>query len=620
MHILKASGLKHEYGGEPLFEDIDMEIRTGERVALFGTNGIGKTTLLQGLLGRIQLTHGSIQRMIPLADWGSLDQQVEEGGELSVLEFVKHGSVELYQLSSKLKELQTRLSTAAAESAGVMEDYSQAYDRFMQLDGYGWEVRVEKCLQQLKLEPALWPQPFRQLSGGQKTRAQLAALMVREPEFIVLDEPTNHLDAQMLNWLEEWVCAYPGTVLYVSHDRTFIDRTATVVMELSRHDCRRYPGGYKDYCGQKELERRTQETLYARQEQEKEKLLESIRRYSQWFQQSHKAAGQNDFYRSKAKKNVSRMHAKGSALEKLERERVQKPRDAARLNMRLEDEGFAASTLLRMEQAAFAYSGKPALLRDFGLTVNRGDRLAILGPNGAGKSTLLKLAGGLLSPISGSVQLHPQTRIGYFAQELGNLDEEETLLGSLLSLPEMTESQARTILGCFMFKRDEVFRKIADLSMGEKCRVAFLKLYFGRFNLLVLDEPTNYLDIDTRERVEEALQQYPGALLLVTHDRYLIRRTANRLIVLDKKEPPQLFPGTYEEYEARGRSRPLDAVEQEQANECGKLELRLARLMQEAEPETDLQKQVLLQEMKGLQQQIAQLKGRQDLVKRTHPL
>ena len=413
---------------------------------------------------------------------------------------------------------------------------------------------------------------------------------------------------ETLDWLEEWVKAYPGTVLYVSHDRTFIDRTATTVLELTKQGSRRYPGGYSDYRAQKELELRTQETLHAKQEQEREKLLESIRRYSEWFQQAHRAAGQNDFYRSKSKKNVSRLHAKESALERLEQDRVLKPRQAAQLNMQLDAGAFAASALLRMNNVGFAYDGDRKLFRHLNLSVNRGDRIAILGPNGTGKSTLLKLIAGLLSPVSGSVQLNPQTKIGYFAQELDNLKMEETILDSLLTLPDMTQSQARTILGCFMFTREDVFKKIADLSMGEKCRVAFLKLYFGSANLLVLDEPTNYLDIGTRERVEEALQRYPGALLLVTHDRYLASKTANRLVIMDGQEDPYLFAGTYDDYTARRRNRPLSANEQERENECGQLELRLAQLMNSPEPQEAEASQSLALEIRQLGERIAKIK------------
>jgi ATPase subunit of ABC transporter with duplicated ATPase domains len=433
--------------------------------------------------------------------------------------------------------------------------------------------------------------------------------MVKEPKFVLLDEPTNHLDAETLSWLEQWVVVYPGTVLYVSHDRAFIDRTANSVLELSRLGCRRYPGGYSDYRTQKEVEMRTQETLYAKQKQEREKLLESIRRYSEWFQQSHKAAGQNDFLRSRSKKNVSRLHAKESALERLEHNRVQKPRDAAQLNMRLEGEAFHASTLLQMEDVGFAYTEERKLFNSFNLSVNRGDRIAVLGPNGAGKTSLLKLIAGQLSPVSGSVRIHPQTRIGYFAQELGNLEMNETILDSLLTLPEMTQSQARTILGCFLFSREDVFKKIGDLSMGEKCRVAFIKLYFGRANLLVLDEPTNYLDIDTRERVEEALQMYPGSVILVTHDRYLIRKAANRLVIMNKEEEPHLFPGTYDEYVSRDRSRTLTAEEQNRENECGTLELRLAQLINSPEPEEAGERQALISEIRRLRAQISELKG-----------
>lgn len=608
MFILKASNLRQEFGGEILFEEVTFDVRRGERVALFGSNGAGKTTLLQGLLNRVRLTGGEIQRTLPLEEWGWIDQQPEHGGRLNVLEYVQAGSGELFRMKQELNDLQAAMAAGGDNPAAAIEQYSRIYELYLQLDGYGWEVKAEKCLQRMKLPPALWTLTFDQLSGGQKTRAQLAALMVREPKFIVLDEPTNHLDSETLDWLEEWVNSYPGTILYVSHDRTFIDRTATTVLELTKQGSRRYPGGYSDYRAQKELELRTQETLYAKQEQEREKLLESIRRYSEWFQQSHNAAGQNDFYRAKAKKNVSRLHAKESALERLEQDRVSKPREAAQLNMQLDAGAFAGSALLRMEEVGFTYEGDRKLFRHFSLSVNRGDRIAVLGPNGTGKSTLLKLIAGLLPPVSGTVQLNPQTKIGYFAQELDNLKMGETILDSLLMLPDMTQSQARTILGCFMFTREDVFKKIADLSMGEKCRVAFLRLYFGNANLLVLDEPTNYLDIGTRERVEEALQRYPGALLLVTHDRYLASKAANRLIIMDGREDPYLFQGTYDEYTARKQNRPLSANEQELENECGQLELRLAQLINSPEPKEAEARQSLTLEIRQLGERIAKMK------------
>ncbi|MGO4698435.1 ribosomal protection-like ABC-F family protein [Paenibacillus sp. 2TAB26] len=602
MMLLKVKHVNKEWDGNILFENINFEVREGERLALFGRNGVGKTTLLQGLTGRISFDDGEVQRLLPLAEWGWLDQQAQMNSSLTLLEFVQAGTEELFRLKRSMVELTRRMQEDASES--LLSEYSELYERYAQLDGYSWEMKVERCLTQLSFDPSLWHLSFSQLSGGQKTKAQLAALMVREPKLVVLDEPTNHLDSSALDWLEEWVQDYPGTVIYVSHDRTFIDRTATTVLEFERDGCRRYSGGYTQYKAQKELELRTQEALHKKQELEREKLLESIRMYAEWFQQAHKAAGQNDFLRSKSKKNVSRLHAKESALERLNKDKVQKPREDSQLRMQLESDGFAAATLLRMEDVSFAYEGHRSVISRLNLTLGRGDRLAVLGPNGVGKSTLLKLATGSLLPSTGKVSIHPQVKIGYFEQELDKLDNEMTILDSLLLLPEMTQSHARTILGCFLFTKEDVFKRIGDLSMGERCRVAFLKLYFGKANLLVLDEPTNYLDISTREQVEQALQHYPGAVLLVTHDRYLIRQAANRLLVLDGKSEPSLFHGSYEEYVSKDRSRLLSADEQVSQNEREMLQLRLTQLMSCAEPEDPAEQKQLMNEIRQLRAQI----------------
>ncbi|RCW49139.1 ribosomal protection-like ABC-F family protein [Paenibacillus prosopidis] len=602
--LVKVKNVNKEWDGVKLFEQVTFEVKEGERLALFGRNGVGKTTLLQGLTGRLPFDGGDIQRLLPIEEWGWLDQQAQMDSSLTLLEFVQAGTAELFCLKRELADLTLRMQEQETGEK-MLNRYSELFERYAQLDGYSWEIKAERCLRKLNFDSKVWNVPFSQLSGGQKTKAQLASLMVREPKLVVLDEPTNHLDSAALDWLEQWVKAYPGTVVYVSHDRTFIDRTATTILELERNGCRRYPGGYTEYRAQKELELRTQEALYKKQEQEREKLLESIRMYSEWFQQAHKAAGQHDFLRSKSKKNVSRMHAKESAIERLDRDKVQKPREEAQLRMQLDTDGFAAATLLRMEDVGFAYEDQVTLFSHLSFSVDRGDRIAVLGPNGAGKSTLLKLATGSLAPITGKVSIHPQTRIGYFEQELGKLENEETILDSLLMLPGMTQSHARTILGCFLFPKEEVFKRIGDLSMGEKCRVAFLKLFFGKANLLVLDEPTNYLDVSTREKVEEALQHYPGAVLLVTHDRYLVRKGANRLLIMDGKSEPSLFPGTYDEYCSKDRSRALTTEEQLGQNERERLQLRLAQLMGSAQPEDPAEQQQLMQEIRRLRKQIS---------------
>ncbi|QWU17275.1 ABC transporter [Paenibacillus sophorae] len=607
MPILHVKEISKEWNGNPLFRNLSFELAEGERMALFGRNGAGKTTLLKGLLGAVPFESGMVFRGLPVKEWGLLDQQLEPGEEMTARRLVLEGNAEAAQLKVRLERLGGRLQSGCGAEKALLDDYGEAYEDYLRLDGYGWEAKAEKALRQLNLPQEVWDLPYQSLSGGQKTRAQLSRLLARQPRLLLLDEPTNHLDADTMEWLEEWVSGYSGTVLYISHDRRFIDRTATSVLELRPDGCRRYAGGYTQYRKQKAVEARELEARYRRQELEKKKLEEAIRRYAEWFQQAHRAAAQNDFLRSKSKKNVSRLHAKESALDRLNRERTAEPRESAKLNMQLTGGEFAAGTLLRTEHAEFAYPGGSPLLKDFSLSVRRFDRIGVIGANGSGKSTLLKLLAGICAPTGGTVALHPQTTVGYFAQELEQLDLSSTILDSLLQLPEMTVTEARTILGCFLFTREDAFKLIGSLSLGEKCRVAFLRLYFGRANLLVLDEPTNYLDIDTREVIEEALKSYPGALLLVTHDRYLLSNIANRLVVLERGRFPRQFPGTYEEYLSKDREHTMTEQERAAEDELGLLQLRLTRLIQAETPESDDENMALLEEIKRLRRRIEEL-------------
>jgi ATP-binding cassette, subfamily F, member 3 len=358
------------------------------------------------------------------------------------------------------------------------------------------------------------------------------------------------------------------------------------LIEITPSGSRRFPGGYSDYMRQKEIEARTQETEYRKQKHEREQLEASIRMYRQWFHQGESNARkaevpiQRGYFQARAGKHITRFRAKVKELKRLDAKRVEKPREETGLHMKLGAGDFAAHTLVCAESISFAYEpGHTGLFRDLQLAISRGDRLAVLGANGTGKTTLLKLLAGQLKPTAGLVRHHPQLRIGYFSQEMDNLEEKETILDTLLALPAMTQTEARTILGCFLFSGNDVYKRIEDLSMGEKCRVAFLKIFFSGANLLVLDEPTNYLDIDTRERIEQALQHYSGALVVVSHDRYLIRKLANRLLWLRGTEQAERFEGTYAEYEEAGVERQPDPQSRESLNEQRTLELELIQLI-----------------------------------------
>lgn len=572
MFIFKAKGLRKEWNGKTLFDHIDLELKKGEHVALFGRNGSGKTTLLNGLLGRIAFDDGTITRFVPLQQWGLLEQNPSVDPSITVMDYVQSAAETRYLLKQQLEKIQVQLDSA---DTALLDKYNDIYNRFLAVDGYQLEADAEKCLHDVKLDELAWENSFQQLSGGQKTRVQLARLMMQNPSCILMDEPTNHLDKETIEWLEEWLQNFSGAVLYVSHDRYFLDKTAHHIYELNPDACKKYAGGYTDYRRQKELEQRTQATLYRKQEQKRDELLQTIQQYQQWFQQAHKAAGQNDFARSKAKKNVSRFKAKEKELERLEANRVEKPQSDKQLQLNLDGSEFSARRLLHMENIAFSYRDKDVLFSDFTTSINRGDRLAVVGPNGSGKSTLLKLAIGKLQPSSGMVTFNPQTKIGYFAQELDNLDGEKTILDSMLELPNMTQSEARTILGCFLFSRETVFKKINHLSMGEKCRVAFLHLYFSNANLLVLDEPTNFLDVDTKEIIEDVLAAYPGAIMLVSHDRYLVKKVANRFIELGGREIVD-YHGDYDAFLAHKAMRKEDVHKE---NKIRELELKLTQLM-----------------------------------------
>lgn len=615
MKVVTAKQLKKDWNGRLLFEHIDLEVLEGERVALFGRNGCGKTTLLSILLGRTAADGGTVQIGVPEEERGWLEQRQPDAEQgQSLLDFALSGDKRRYMLKIKLERLQGELQAAAGNE--LPEAYGDALSRYMEADGYEWEADVERTLLQMKLGRELWSLPYADLSGGQKTRAQLARLAAGKPKLLVLDEPTNHLDAETLLWLEAWLEAYRGTVLFVSHDRAFLDRIATAIVELNPDGAKRYPGGYTAYREQKERERRERDALYRKQQHAREALLESIRMYSEWYRQADRDASKQEvgitksYWKGRATKHTSRLRAKEKELERLEQEAVQKEKAAPQLKMKLEGGEFKAHTLLRMERVGFAYEGGRTLLRDVSFSVERGDRLAVLGPNGSGKSTLLRLLIGKLLPKEGSVSANPQTRIGYFSQELEVLRPEDTIVGSLLTLPGMTQSIARTVLGCFLFSGDDAFLRIGDLSMGEKCRVAFLRLYFSGANLLVLDEPTNYLDIDTRERVEEALAAYQCAIVLVSHDRYLLRSLANRLLQLEGEGRAVHFEGGLTEYEEtlavkRNGGIPDDP---ERAAEAAELELKLIRWMAE-ETESEEERTALLAQITEAKSRLESLRG-----------
>lgn len=611
MLLVKAEGLKVERGSRLLFENADIEIRSGEKVALIGANGVGKTSLLQILTGEVSPEKGAVFRGVPVESWGVLSQHQPWPTELSVIGYVRSGQPELARLHQELAKVEQEMADAGGEELDrLIAHYGVCQEAYHHRGGYEWEVEVQRALEQLGLTGEVSTASIAQVSGGQKTRAQLARLVVKQPSFLLLDEPTNHLDAATLEWLAQWLSDWDGAVLFVSHDRWFIDQVADVTVELSKSGTRSIRGGYSRFARQREHERKTQEVLWRKQEQEKKKLEESIRRYREWFNRAHTAAGErNPFMKKKAQKNITRSKAKEEALKRLEEKQVERPHDEPVTQVRLDAASMEGRRLLTVEDLSFAYGEQP-VLTGVDLHVRRGDRLALVGANGSGKTTLLKLLAHHLQPRLGTVRHHPELRIGYFAQELETLDPKETIVDSLLRLPGMTQTEARNILGSFLFRKETVFQQIGSLSMGERCRAAFVRLYFSHANLLILDEPTNYLDIPTRERMEEVLAHYPGSIILVSHDRFLLSRITNRVAVLEKGRLT-LFEDGFEAYmEQKNENKETSNPNQ---NQIHRLKLRLTQLMGMEEPDEEEERKRLWAEIQKTRHELDDLqKGVQD--------
>ncbi|SFS41785.1 ribosomal protection-like ABC-F family protein [Marininema halotolerans] len=610
MFVVKAQDLSKECNGITVVKDANLEIQAGEKVALIGANGVGKTSLLRLLMGEWLPDQGKIHRQLPVSSWGMLEQTPHVEEKWTLLDFVQAGSVKHYHLLLKLQDAEQALSEADANQLEKsLAHYAQCQEAYQMVQGYEWEQEVDETLNRLGLPKNRYPIPYVHLSGGEKTRAQLARMMIHRPDFILLDEPTNHLDLSMMNGLVEWLNNYKGAVLLVSHDRWLIDQTVDAVVELTQDGTRRYKGGYSSYRRERDREESEQRSLYKKQVREQKKLEESIQRYRTWFNRAHQAAGErNPFYKKKANKNQTRFRAKEEALKRLKQEMTEAPHKEATLRMDLSGGKFSPRTLLRTKEMALSFGKEPKFkLHPLTFALQRGERWGVVGANGSGKTTLLRLLIGELQPSAGEVLIHPEVTMGYFAQELENLDPEGTVLESLLSLPGMTVVEARNLLASFLFPGDAVHRRINELSMGEKCRVAFLHLYFSGADLIVLDEPTNYLDIVTREKIEEALLHFPGSMILVSHDRQLIEGVTNRTLILDQGRV-ETFAGSYEEYREHRREKESYPSQSDRANRIRSLEWQLIQLMTATEASDIATEDEVLLKIKEVQHELHRLR------------
>ncbi|HUP28047.1 MAG TPA: ABC-F family ATP-binding cassette domain-containing protein [Chloroflexia bacterium] len=549
--MLQVQNLYKSYGSETVLAGAGFILNDGEHVGLIGPNGSGKTTLLRCITGREQPDRGSIVLSPRDAVIGYLSQSFDETAGLTVGEVIASAQVELAQAEAALQQSADAL-TGGDDHGAAMLAYNEALARYEALGGYEREHRAAAVLQGLDLG-GLDPQTLAtSLSGGQKTRLGLATLLLREPDILLLDEPTNHLDIEALVWLEGFVQSYRNSVLIVSHDREFLDRTVSRILYLDpeSHSIRSYTGNYTDFAEAREHEAQLHKEAWTRQQEYVAQVELDIAR----LKGEARAIELSTTPRQPGVRKLARKKARvGKSRErKLERymeseERVEKPKQQWWLKLDFGSTPPSGRSVLRVENVSFAYPGSPPLLEHVSLEVDYGDRIALVGPNGAGKTTLFRLIEGHLKPQSGTIRLGAGVRMGVLSQEQETLRPEWSVLETVLQERPMSETDARSFLHFFLFSGDEVFRRTSECSLGERSRLQLALLVIRGCNLLLLDEPLNHLDIEGRGHFEAALEAFEGTVIAVAHDRAFLNAYPDRIVEI-KHGRARIFEGAYDDY------------------------------------------------------------------------
>ena len=528
MIILQANKIERSFAGEVLFDTINLQVDERDRIALVGKNGAGKSTLLKILVGEEEPTSGEINKKKDIS-LSYLAQDSRFESENTIYDEMLHVFDDLRRTEKQLRQMELEMGEKSGEDLDkLMSDYDRLSENFRQAGGFTYEADIRAILNGFKFDESMWQMKIAELSGGQNTRLALAKMLLEKPNLLVLDEPTNHLDIETIAWLENYLVNYSGALIIVSHDRYFLDKVATITLDLTKHSLDRYVGNYSRFVELKEQKLATEAKNYEKQQKEIAALEDFVNR---------------NLVRASTTK---RAQSRRKQLEKMERlDKPQAGKKAA--NMTFQSEKTSGNIVLTVENAAIGYDGE-VLSEPISLDLRKMNAVAIVGPNGIGKSTFIKSIVDQIPFIKGEKRFGANVEVGYYDQTQSKLTPSNTVLDELWNDFKLTpEVEIRNRLGAFLFSGDDVKKSVGMLSGGEKARLLLAKLSMENNNFLILDEPTNHLDIDSKEVLENALIDFDGTLLFVSHDRYFINRVATHVLELSENGST-LYLGDYDYY------------------------------------------------------------------------
>lgn len=592
MIILQANKIERSFAGEVLFDNVNLQVDERDRIALVGKNGAGKSTFLKILVGEEEPTSGEINKKKDIS-LSYLAQDSRFESENTIYDEMLHVFDDLRRTEKQLRQMELEMGEKSGEDLDkLMSDYDRLSENFRQAGGFTYEADIRAILNGFKFDESMWQMKIAELSGGQNTRLALAKMLLEKPNLLVLDEPTNHLDIETIAWLENYLVNYSGALIIVSHDRYFLDKVATITLDLTKHSLDRYVGNYSRFVELKEQKLATEAKNYEKQQKEIAALEDFVNR---------------NLVRASTTK---RAQSRRKQLEKMER--LDKPEAGKKsANMTFRSEKTSGNVVLSVENAAIGYDGE-ILSELINLDLRKMNAVAIVGPNGIGKSTFIKSIVDQIPFIKGEKRFGANVEVGYYDQTQSKLTPSNTVLDELWNDFKLTpEVEIRSRLGAFLFSGDDVKKSVGMLSGGERARLLLAKLSMENNNFLILDEPTNHLDIDSKEVLENALIDFDGTLLFVSHDRYFINRVATHVLELSENGST-LYLGDYDYYVEKKAEVEMSQTEEtstsNQANEVSPVN------DYQAQKESQKEARKLMRQIESLEAEIEELESQSQAI------